>query len=174
MEGEGLGLVDASHLCWGVGRDVFRADELYATILNEDAREEALTRCSSCCLCCWRWRKSSIRTRRKCERAYNTDLPCGGESVGEVAAVHKVVDSEVGVQLAELVVELFDVCPLAVDEVYVVGVDALDEAVCLVEVCVRRERDGDDRGLELELALVHGRDLPGVLLDVRTEGASMQ
>ena len=30
MEGEGLALVDASHLCWGVGRDVFRADELYA------------------------------------------------------------------------------------------------------------------------------------------------
>ena len=62
MEGEGLALVDASHLCWGVGRDIFRADELYATVLNEDAREEALTRCSCCWLCCWMWRKSSCRT----------------------------------------------------------------------------------------------------------------
>ena len=65
---------------------------------------------------------------------------------------------------------LFGVCLLAVDEVYVAGVDALDEAVCLVEVCVCREQGGGDRGLEL--ALVHDRDLSGVLLlDVRTESA---
>ena len=65
--------------------------------------------------------------------------------------------------------ELFDVCPLTMDDMCVVGVEALDETICLVEVCVRRERDGDDRGLEL--ALVHGRDLPGVLLDFGAEGA---
>ena len=79
----GLGWWTRATFAGGVDRDVFRADELYATVLNEDVREEALTRCSSCCLCCWRWRKSSIRTRRKCERAYNADLPSGGESVGE-------------------------------------------------------------------------------------------
>ena len=49
------------------------------------------------------------------------------------------------------------------------GVEALDEAVCLVEVCVCREQGCDDRGLEL--ALVHDRYLTGVLLlDARTEG----
>ena len=65
--------------------------------------------------------------------------------------------------------EFFGVCPLAVGKVYVVGVEALDEAVCLVEVCVCRERGGSNRGLEL--ALVHGRDLLGVLLDVGAKGA---